>query len=169
MFLKRNTQPRLLNSHHHRLNDDESSTIYSTSYKDRSLSWANGCSSSSSSVKKATSQQNIFKQQPVAKKVSSISRFLYNTKTTKIIKKEDVIMIYIDDDLSILHSLDPQLHGKTAIVKDIIGDDLELELVIEDEEDFTRHYNDRIVLIPAFVACLEDKVLKRRLERFGAG
>ncbi|KAL9652297.1 hypothetical protein ABK040_011955 [Willaertia magna] len=120
----------------------------------------------SSSMLTNMKPSKIHKKKPTKERVLStfIRRFIYNSKTTKILQKEDTVMINIDDELSILHSLDPQLHGKLAIIKDIVGDDLELEL-IPDENDFIteEELSNRNVLVPSFCVCLEDRILKKRL------
>ncbi|KAL9655123.1 hypothetical protein ABK040_008902 [Willaertia magna] len=143
MFLKRNQRD---------YNNDQDSSMYSSSFKGDSIL---SLSYMPPSTLKGIHKKNKSKERSIAK--TFVKRFIYNTKTTKILMKEDTVMINIDDELSILHSLDPQLHGKLAIVKDIMGDDLELELLGE-EDDF-----DKSIIVPSFCVCLEDKVLKQRL------
>ncbi|KAL9649762.1 hypothetical protein ABK040_009577 [Willaertia magna] len=92
-----------------------------------------------------------------------VKRFILNTMTPKYLLKNDTILVNVDEDLAILDMVDPKLHGKMGIIKDIKGDELEIEMIYENDEDIRELHLPRRVTIPIFCVCLEDRVLRSRI------
>ena len=91
---------------------------------------------------------------------SSLKRFLSNNSTSKVVKEDDVVIINVDEDCAILQMVDSQLHGKMGRVLSIVGDEVELEIIVEDDFEWN---GSCIVSVPIFCVCLEDRVLQSRL------
>ena len=121
---------------------------------------------------------------------SVLKRFISHTMTHNLLQKEDMIMINVDEDMSIMNTIDPQLHGKMGIVRELREDDCLVELLAEEknhsyalENNFMYDTDDllsqleaeaesilypaqrKLVYVPMFCMCLEDHVLKRRMDK----
>lgn len=134
-------------------------------------------------IQKQKKMQSIVRGSQTSSLVSStttrsIKRFISNINTHKLIQKNDTVLVNVDDDIAILQSLDPQLHGKMGVVVEVRGDEIELEMLPEqtDSEDsdnssydmFSALYRScssqtKRVTVPSFCVCLEDRVLRKRL------
>ncbi|EFC44685.1 predicted protein [Naegleria gruberi] len=97
---------------------------------------------------------------------SSLKRFITNNSTSKVVRKEDIVIINVDEDCAILQMIDFHLHGKMGRVVSIVGDEVELEMMRDSDEDTDDDWifigNSRVV-VPIFCLCLEDRVLQSRL------
>ncbi|EFC46177.1 hypothetical protein NAEGRDRAFT_79263 [Naegleria gruberi] len=170
MFLKRvnATGNQMMN------NNDSSMDMYSSSYKPhQGISFMSMMQSSNNTTARGIHKQKKMQSTRSASIISSsstIKRFVSNTNTSRLLKKNDTVLINVDDEMALLQSVDPQLQGKLGKVIAVRGDEIEVELVNDEdrEEDDWDCFAinsplPKTVNIPSFCVCLEDRVLKTRL------
>ncbi|KAG2386691.1 hypothetical protein C9374_002435 [Naegleria lovaniensis] len=161
---------------------DSGMDLYSSSFKPNQQGFfMMQANNASRGIQKQKKMQSIARGAQTSSLVSSttrsIKRFISNINTHKLIQKNDTVLVNVDDDIAILQSLDPQLHGKMGVIVDVRGDEIELELLPEQsnesEDDssfdmFSALYcgsssQPKRVTVPSFCVCLEDRVLRKRL------
>ncbi|KAG2387497.1 hypothetical protein C9374_001091 [Naegleria lovaniensis] len=70
----------------------------------------------------------------------SVKRFISHSATHSLLKKEDVVLVNVDEDLSILNMVDATWHGQTGVVCEINDDECVVEIaeksvMFEDDHD----------------------------------